>query len=334
MGGPALLREWEREWKDKFGGEERDEVEGDDIAAGSDDEDGEGDDSDAEDGEDGRAKKKAKIVKHVKKEKPVKPAPPPPVAPAPGAIPEKRKRGRPRKVPLPTAIPPPITLQPIGGMAPATTMAPQEFVVPTASNIQPAQQYLLAAFAFFSVFNSPLTPYFTRSSTSHDHPHTHHGSVLNAHPSMVPTQSFTPSPRSYGMHELAQAFHLLVSTLVFFYIVFPWLSGALRSTWASNTLRKLRLSSTSHGSPAPETPPPSPTTLAYHRTILMDALSPAARGSADEATRLRRALGVSTGVYGLMQSVIKAAKIDRGLEMNQLEQRAWVRLGELVAFDG
>ena len=43
---------------------------------------------------------------------------------------------------------------------------------------------------------------------------------------------------------------------------------------------------------------------------------------------------MKTGVVGLMQGVIKAARVDRGLEMNQLEQRAWVRLGELIAFDG
>lgn len=33
-----------------------------------------------------------------------------------------------------------------------------------------------------------------------------------------------------------------------------------------------------------------------------------------------------TGVVGL----IKAARVDRELEMNQLEQRAWVRLGGLI----
>lgn len=80
--------------------------------------------------------------------------------------------------------------------------------------------------------------------------------------------------------------------------------------------------------------PSTPGVQAYQRALLMDALSPASRGSADEATRLRRALGVSSGVYGLLQSIIKAARIDRGLEMNQLQQRAWVRLGELIAFDG
>ena len=27
VGGPALLKEWEREWREKFGGEEKDELE-------------------------------------------------------------------------------------------------------------------------------------------------------------------------------------------------------------------------------------------------------------------------------------------------------------------
>ena len=139
----------------------------------------------------------------------------------------------------------------------------------------------------------------------------------------------------YGVHDIVQAFHLLVSTLVFFYIVFPWLSGALRSNWASGTLRKLRSpASREHNMSTSAVSDPSPTALAYQRVVLMDALSPAARGSANEAARLRHALGVSAGIYGLLQSVIKAARVDRGLEMNQLEQRAWVRLGELVAFDG
>lgn len=70
------------------------------------------------------------------------------------------------------------------------------------------------------------------------------------------------------------------------------------------------------------------------RAALTDALSPAARGSDDEPACLRSALGISTGVIGLLQSVIKAARRDRGIEINQLEQRAWVRLGELIAFDG
>lgn len=340
VGGPALLREWEREWKDKFGGDETDEIEVGDAAGGSDDEDGDGDDSDGEEGEEGRARKKAKVVKAPKKEKVVKPAPPPPAPLAPGAVPEKRKRGRPRKIPLPPVVSAPITLQPIEGAMPAYQPVQPQSQEPgaAAATAQPTQQYLLAAFAFFSVFNSPLASSFGRSHRNPDQNHSHHGVVLNAHPSMVPTASATTASSGYSTNELVQAFHLLVSTLVFFYIVFPWLTGALRrNRLASGVLQKFRSSfSWSHNSAA------QPVAVAfvpskaqsYQHALLMDALSPVARGSPDEATRLRQALGVTTGVLGLMQSVIKAARIDRGLEMNQLEQRAWVRLGELIAFNG
>lgn len=339
-----MLREWDREWKEQFGGEERDEIEGDDAAGGSDDEDGDGDESDGDDGDEGRARKKAKVVKPPKKEKPAKPAPPPPAPLVPGAVPEKRKRGRPRKVPPPATVSP-VTLQPIEGVPPvapltshqtASQYPPQEFVVATAPS-QPTQQYLLAAFAFFSVFNSPLASSFSRSQKSYDHSHPHHGSVLTAHPSMIPTPSSLVSSHTYGMNEFVQAFHLLVSTLVFFYVVVPWLTGALRRNRASDVLQKLRSSFVRvhrSNTEAVEMQPSTPGVQAYQRALLMDALSPASRGSADEATRLRRALGVSSGVYGLLQSIIKAARIDRGLEMNQLQQRAWVRLGELIAFDG
>ncbi|KAI0341355.1 hypothetical protein BDW22DRAFT_1358860 [Trametopsis cervina] len=339
VGGPALLREWEREWKDKFGGDETDEIELGDAAGGSDDEDGDGDDSDGEEGEEGRARKKAKVVKAPKKEKVVKPAPPPPAPLAPGAVPEKRKRGRPRKIPLPPVVSAPITLQPIEGAMPAyQPMQPQSQEPGAApATAQPTQQYLLAAFAFFSVFNSPLASSFGRSHRNPDQNHSHHGVVLNAHPSMVPTASATTVSSGYSTNELVQAFHLLVSTLVFFYIVFPWLTGALRrNRLASGVLQKFRSSfSWNHNNaaePAAVAFVPSKA-QSYQRALLMDALSPVARGSPDEATRLRQALGVTTGVLGLMQSVIKAARIDRGLEMNQLEQRAWVRLGELIAFN-
>lgn len=339
VGGPALMKEWEREWRDKFGGEEKDEVEGDDAAAGSDDEDGDGEDSDGED-EEGRARKKSKVAKAPKKEKPSKSAPPPPVPTVPGAVPEKRKRGRPRKVPLPPAIPA-TTLTPMEGatavMVPPPAMPLQHDIVSPVSN-QSAPQYLLAVFAFFSVFNSPLTSSFG-SSNAHDHSqnHTHHGTVLSAHPTMMPAAAVTVARHGYyGFNELVQAFHLLVSTLVFFYVVFPWFSGVIRhNPMVSTLVHRMRSYTSRRHKTTPE--PVSPGighSKDAHRAALNDALSPATRGAPDEATQLRSALGVSTGVFGLLQSVIKAARIDRGLEMNQLEQRAWVRLGELVAFDG
>lgn len=269
----------------------------------------------------------------------MKPAPPPPVPGVPGAAPEKRKRGRPRKVPLPPAVPA-TTLTPMEGATPVMVPPPhhampmqQDILSPVTS--QSAPQYLLAVFAFFSVLNSPLGSSFGRTNThTHTQNHTHHGTVLSAHPSMIPTASTPVTSHGYGYHELIQAFHLLVSTVVFFYIVFPWLSGVVyQNRVLSSLVRRLRLYARHHKA---EPVPPTPTTVhsPAQRAALIDALSPATRGAPDEAARLRKALGVSTGVFGLMQGVIKAARIDRGLEMNQLQQRAWVRLGELVAFDG
>ena len=40
VGGPALLKEWEREWKEKFGGQEKDEVEGEEMEPLSEDDEG------------------------------------------------------------------------------------------------------------------------------------------------------------------------------------------------------------------------------------------------------------------------------------------------------
>ncbi|THH00729.1 hypothetical protein EW026_g1858 [Hermanssonia centrifuga] len=344
VGGPALLKEWEREWRDRFGGEERDEVEGEDVATASDDEDGDGEDSDGED-EEGRTRKKVKIAKAPKKDKALpKPAPPLPVSAVPGAAPEKRKRGRPRKVPLPSPVAPapaPSAMQQTGAGPIVPPVQPIEHSLPMQqeyfnqpTNTQPTGQYLLAAFAFFSVFNSPLASSYTRTHNhAYSQGHAHHGAVLTAHPTMVPTSTVTPS-HNYGLHELVQAFHLLVSTLVFFYVVLPWISGVVKhSGIPSILLAKLHSTfSTAHHQVLAT--PTIPEAKTYQRVALTNALSFSVRGSSDEPAQLRTALGVSTGVFGLMQGVIKATRIDRGLEMNQLEQRAWVRLGELVAFDG
>ncbi|KAI0711434.1 hypothetical protein C8Q76DRAFT_652712, partial [Earliella scabrosa] len=341
VGGPALLKEWEREWRERFGGEEKDEIEDDDAAGGSDDEEGEGDDSDGED-EEGRARKKVKIEKatKTKKEKPYRPPPPPPVPGVPGAVPEKRKRGRPRKVPLPPA---PVSTDVSATVTPVASAAPPIFPADqvmhdaflqvkteqVVQSQQPAtQQYLLAVFAFFSVFNSPLTS--SHRSHTPSHAHAHHGTVLTPH---SPTQTQVPvyASTGYGLHEIAQAAHLLVSTLVFFYVLVPWLSGTLQK---ANITSRLSSFFTRARGDAVSTSGVVSKRNAHVHAALTDALSAGARGSTDEPAQLRAALGISTGVLGLLQSVIKAARRDRGIELNQLEQRAWVRLGELIAFDG
>ena len=316
--GPALLETWEIQWREMFGGEERDEVEDE---PGSDEEDceveGEGEDDEEDQG---RVRKKARTVKTVKSTKvpSVLPAAPKATAVTTTAVlPEKRKRGRPRKVPLPSPSPQ------------VTTAIPMA----VASTSQSPQQYLLAAFAFLSFFNSPLaTP-----SAQPSHPHEHTGSVLN--------HTVAGGPVGYGWSDLTQAFHLLVSAALFFSIVVPWLPRASHKSRFTATLaspflafypayRMMTLSATPASPQDPSEVQQLSAGMDTTRSALLNALSPASRGSETEARLLRRALGISAGFVGLCQGVSKAGKKHRGIELDQLEQRAWVRLGELVALDG
>src|SRR5216684_3093656 len=89
VGGPALLREWEREWVSRFGGPERDEATSD-ISEDDGPDDGESDEDDAN----LHPKKRTKSVP----KKPTKDIKPKKEETNPGVVPEKRKRGRPRKV--------------------------------------------------------------------------------------------------------------------------------------------------------------------------------------------------------------------------------------------
>ena len=317
--GSALLEAWETQWREMFGGEEKDEVEDE---PGSDEEDVDVDGEAEEDEEDSvRAKKRARTVKTVKATKvpSVLPATPKPttVTTTPMVLSEKRKRGRPRKIPLPIPAPQvtatiPVTINP----------APQS-----------PQQYLLAAFAFLSFLNSPLTT----SSAPYSHPHEHTGSVLN--------HTVAGKPSEYGWDDLIQSFHLLVSAALFFSIVVPWLPQALRN---SRLIAKLAspfvviyptcgvvtLSATSAALEDSQAAKRPSANVDASRSALLKALSPASRGLDTEAQMLRKALGISVGLVGLCQGVSKAGRKHRGIELDQLEQRAWVRLGELVALDG
>ena len=319
VNGPALLETWETQWKEMFGGEERDEVEDE---PGSDEEDAEAEGEGEDDEEDpGRARKKARTVKAVKSAKvpSVLPATPKTttVATTPAVLPEKRKRGRPRKIPLPN---PPSQVE--------TTI--QTTVTPTS---QSPQQYLLAAFAFFSFFNSPLAT----SSAPYSHPHEHTGSVLN--------HTVAGTSAGYGWNDLIQTFHLFVSAALFFSIVVPWLPHAFRKSRliaklaspfiAAYPTHRIIAHPTTPAFPELSTVTKQPSAgIGATRSALLNALSPASRGSETEAQLLRRALGISAGFIGLCQGASKASKKHRGIELDQLEQRAWVRLGELVALDG
>ncbi|KAF9057131.1 hypothetical protein BJ165DRAFT_1418589 [Panaeolus papilionaceus] len=244
VGGPALIREWEKEWKAKFGGEERDEVEGED-------EEGDDEDSEDEEGEDdeegGRKRKRAKVVstgqKKVETGATVKKEKKSPSSSAASVVvvaneqgltvaPEKRKRGRPRKV-----LPPPVTLAPVAGATQDQVMHDQTMMQgfpqqQWGQQSQP-QQFLLAVFAVFSFFNSPLTSSFTSGSASSAHHHT--GTVLSAHPPLayspeIVSQFITsaPSPSASAMNEdwawkeYVQIFHLGVSLMVLVMVVANW----------------------------------------------------------------------------------------------------------------
>lgn len=319
VGGPALLKEWEREWKDRFGGEEMDEVEGEEGGSDDDeDDDGEDGEYDGEGGEGGRKRKKAKVVPKEKKPK----APPVQTTIVGGeTVVLKRKRGRPRKI-IPVVPPPmsPLTSNPNTDAEPASPPMPQQ-----QQQHQPAQ-YLLATFAFFSFFNSPLT------SPSQPTPSSHTGTVL------YHSQSFTTFQDVWTWRQVIQSFHLLVSFIVFASIVIPWLPK--KSRLGSFMLRPMAPTPPITTTVTTVTPPAVANKLkpkSFNRAAVIEMLAPSNRGTEDEAERLRAALGVADGVMGLAKCAIDGGKGKGGrgigFEQRGLEQRAWVRLGEIVAMD-
>ncbi|TFK28532.1 hypothetical protein FA15DRAFT_633789 [Coprinopsis marcescibilis] len=244
VGGPALLKEWEIRWRERFGGEEKDEVEGED-AEDDDSDDDEGDDDD----EVGKKRKRAKTSAAPAK-KPVdrKPAPSPivttPVAELDGTlvngapVPEKRKRGRPRKVVPPPA--PAVTSAPHISHQQAAAVAQQQQMdqmmhSPEGHQQGQAPQYMLAVFALFSFFNSPLTSQFASKAA-----HQHTGVVLTPplalSPEIVSQYSRLPAvdvPQlfqvSWAWKDYLQFLHLFVSALVLGAFVWNWVSVTFRT---------------------------------------------------------------------------------------------------------
>jgi hypothetical protein len=325
VGGSSLLREWEKEWKLNFGGEEKDEVEGDDI------EDLGSDEEDDEDEDEGRKRKKPKIASAPKKDVAKKPPPPPP-QPIMGPdgnliVPEKRKRGRPRKVqPLPAlAVSQPASFPQLDlsafSMPQSSFQTPQPQPQPTEAQPQPVQaqpqqnmgpqQYLLATFALVSFFNSPFSPPTPPASNHSGQSHSHSGHVLSGHSSSY----MTPLPQmGWTLHDVIQICHLMVSAAVFLSIVLPWLPKSLHFSFTSS----------------PMTPSRSPSSLAS--TLLPDR-----RGHPDEAEQIYATLGgQDIGLASAMKRLLtgKGPKRDVGFQRQGLEQRAWVRLGELCVAEG
>jgi hypothetical protein len=282
VGGPALLREWEREWLSRFGGPERDEA-----VSGVSEDDGLDDGDSDEDDANLHPKKRIKSVPK-KPTKDVKPK-----ETNPGVVPEKRKRGRPRKVqPVPEGE--------------ATQQLPPHGLASSPVPVVPPQ-YLLAAFAFFSFFNPPLS--------LHTHTTPTHSGVVLADSGTHITSPISPS--AFGWRELLQAFHVVISVLVFFTILLPFLPKGFP-----------RVLSTSSS-------PNFPRTDVARRTALINALDTMQHGTSNEAASLLTALGVYPGFLGLLLSfrtLTRGAKA-KTLEHKQLEQRSWVRLAELAVFN-
>ncbi|KAG2368441.1 hypothetical protein BDR07DRAFT_1391404 [Suillus spraguei] len=339
-GAQPLLAEWDHEWAKKFGGPERDEIDNDAEAyEASDDEDGDGED---EGNDSERVRKKPKLTKAPAAKKDKQPVVSVAAVAAtsiaegiPGAVPEKRKRGRPRKIQ--PGVPPPIIA--------ATPMLLSDPVsAPVQGDVtmqaQP-QQYLLAVFALFSFFNSPLT------STGGSHPHTHQGSVLSHVNDSTPVAAAT----MWSWSSAVQVIHLLASILVLFTIIVPWLPlpgyvqrAKIMRHIPFSYLISSRAALTTYEGVEPLSPPLSPdvsdseseadsatterTTRRQEEGPLSDAL--AQSGSQDERDALIDALGLSTGALGAVRSVFVRRTVNKPSD-SELERRAWVRLAELVA---
>lgn len=222
VGGPALLKEWEREWRERFGGEERDEVpldsaEGDDEG----DEDDEDEDEDEEGEGAGKKRKRAKVEKDAL----LLPKEPKSASNVlHDGHPEKRKRGRPRKMPL---LVPTVPVQ-------STPLANTPAVRISESQHQ-SQQYLLAVFVLFSFFNSPVT-----SSNSHSTTQQGHGHVISSTP--VPlayapdivSQFNPPVVTAVAWRDWVQIAHLAITILLFISVL-----ARVGSSLGLTRLRKL-----------------------------------------------------------------------------------------------
>lgn len=201
VGGPALLREFERAWQQKYGGEEMDEVmDGSDV-------EGEEGEEDSEDDDD-KPRKKAKVAKAptLKKERAVQ---------EPQTDTGKRKRGRPRKV-QPEA-------DSMMALVPEQTSS-----MPTSEDVSSSGsvQYLLGAFLFFSFFKPSHNPQHHAQEYA---PHVHSGSVL--------THASGPVhlPGSSWWQDVGASLHLLVPGLLLLLAVSPVISSVIRRLRGSRT---------------------------------------------------------------------------------------------------
>ncbi|KAL5521740.1 hypothetical protein ACEPAF_2488 [Sanghuangporus sanghuang] len=400
VGGPELVQQWEKMWRERFGGPEKDEIDPDDAEA--DDDDGEDDDEADEIDEggtiSGRKRKRTRadpVLSANGKEKKItvpdvsnysQSMRPVPIIPSQNysssatgipilipAQPEKRKRGRPRKVqPPPLAVPrrsfeSPFASQPLqqGRSAMAPVSNGMQMEIDPASLLQadlqpsslpksqPSQQYLLAVFAFFSFFNSPISYSSAshRTSPSQNASHgAHTGSVLGG-PSLG-NESFgqvgTNATRTiFGWRDAVQFMHLVVSALLLLSVIAPRFPGiARRIPHVLKSMLAIPLvpadSGVIHASQVPEGQFASEEEKADAgmRMVLLSALSKSRALASDmEAEVLREVLGLRRGVSGLIVSLTRQlgspnqSRSRYGLERRMLEQKAFLRFAELIAMD-
>lgn len=340
--GSALLQAWETMWLEKYGGPETDEVEGEeDNEADDENEDGDEDDEGDDDDEEGTGRKRKRVKTEGGKQKGKgKPSA------TPAAQQEKRKRGRPRKVPLP---------MPTSSTLPAETIMMDTELkfsegssdeTSTIPQVQPQRQYLLAAFAFFSFFNSPVSYYASQhsghaSQNAYPTGHTHLGSVLGSHSS---AQEWARPQITYGFgwRDAVQILHLTVSFLVLVSIVVPWLPRVLRvpvtrvipkalkpligdaffeiqALEDDHDARVMRSTSQERGDERLDAALDASARVAPHRgvRILFDALE------------------LSSGGWGLMKTCkrLVTGEAPKRLERQVQEQNVILRIAQLVALD-
>ena len=285
--------------------------------------------------------------------------------------PPKRKRGRPRKVPLPSTGSPPDAYNHGQPSVIVLSAGPQDVKMEDVSNAisandaeksgtagtthpqAQAPQVLLAAFAFFSFFNSPIS--FSVSTPRGPNEHTHTGSVLGSQNDDGWAGVALPLAKHFNWRDLIQLLHFSVSVLVLLSIVGPWLPRATHIRMkhlVPNFVRPFLSGVLS--SPGDVTPPHSPARSddsqnsgdesdkdgVALRATLLSVLRCRGLNPDHEVQALREALSLGGGVFGLIFSVIRLFGSGRryrsrnGLETRMLEQRAFLRLAELVALDG
>ncbi|KIK24379.1 hypothetical protein PISMIDRAFT_10232 [Pisolithus microcarpus 441] len=350
--GETVLAQWETDWVNKYGGPERDEIDNAGIEEVSDEEDGDEDEGGSE-----RARKKQKVNCPPQKKEKRKIAPAVPVtmqdtttSPALVGLPEKRKRGRPRKI-QPNA-PPPVSASDTPILLTGSNVTSHVQSVPqmTSQFVQP-QQYLLAVFALVSFFNSPLT---NSPSVKSYHP-THEGVVLS-HVSHAQQPSSSIPVSGWTWRNSVEAIHLLASALVIVSIVVTWIP--LPSRWSQSRILRLvpfrfaihqsgTAAKSSHEMSDLPTPPASPDVSdtdsdagsssnegtvragSCNRSPGEDSsstfLTSKPKGSKDEYEGLINMLGVNLGVVGLIRGFWS-----RHNSEHRVKRQAWMRLAELI----